>query len=85
MPALVAGVSNSAEWKDGLKMAPERVAVCLMGLSVTGVSFGGKGIKRIMPIQRGRRVGDTLDLTKWINDGMSRWIGRGKASLLMRY
>lgn len=55
-------------------MAPERVAVCLMGLSVTGVSFKAKGIKRIMPVQRveGR------DLTKWINDGMIRWIGRGK-------
>ena len=33
----------------------------------------------------GRKVGDTLDLTKWVNDGMSRWIGRGNASLLMRY
>lgn len=57
MHALVAGASNSLEWKYGLKMAPERVAVCLMGLSVTGVSFEGKGIKRIMPIQRGWGVG----------------------------
>jgi len=26
-----------------------------------------------------------LDLTKWVNDGMSRWIGREKASFLMWY
>lgn len=67
-------MSNSFERRDGLKMAPERVAVCLMGLSVTGVSFKAKGIKRIMPIQRV----EGYDLTKWINDRMSRWIGRGK-------
>ena len=28
----------------------------------------------------GGKVGGTLDLTKWVNDGKSRWIGREEAS-----
>ena len=39
-------------------------------------SVVGRPLHTITPIQRGGKVGDALDLTKRVNDGMSRWIGR---------
>lgn len=58
-------MSNYLERKYGLKMAPERVAVCSMGLSVTGFSFEGNGIKLIMPIQ-----GESGGVGGWGGDGI---------------
>ena len=51
-----------------------------------GIGGGGRpATAHHCTYKKGRRVGDMMDLTKCVNDGMSRWIGREKASLLMRY